>query len=154
MVTTGQPPKLFLSIGAPEFWARAREDIAAARHRLFVQAMTFEGDRAGKAVAEAIAASPAVDRRVLVDGYTRVNINDTRLTRRALRAAGLAAEVAATRRPSTAGHGVSFVASRKPCLAQSISGLGSAACIVGGIAPCSPDTRILASPSAPLEARA
>lgn len=96
MVATGQPPKLSLCIGAPEFWARAREDMTAASRRLLVQAMTFEGDEAGKAVVEAIAASPAADRRVLVDGYTRVNINDTRLTRRVLRDPVLAGEVAAT----------------------------------------------------------
>ena len=39
--------------------------------------MTFEGDTAGLAVAEAIQTSPAADRRVLVDDYTRHVINDT-----------------------------------------------------------------------------
>ncbi len=48
----------------------------AARERLFVQAMTFEADAAGKAVAEAIAASRATDRRVLVDAFSRVVISD------------------------------------------------------------------------------
>lgn len=38
--------------------------------------MTFEGDSAGQAVAGAIAASPAADRRVLVDEYTRHVISD------------------------------------------------------------------------------
>ena len=96
MVDQGQRPALSLCIGAPAFWERARDDIAAARRRLFVQAMTFEGDEAGNAVAQSIARSTAADRRVLVDGYTRVNINDTRLSRRALRDSALAAEVAAT----------------------------------------------------------
>jgi len=38
--------------------------------------MTFEGDAAGQAVARAVAQSPASDRRVLVDDYTRHVIND------------------------------------------------------------------------------
>ena len=51
-------------------------EIAAAESRVLVQAMSFEGDSAGLAVAEAIGSSAAADRRVLVDDYTRVNIND------------------------------------------------------------------------------
>jgi len=47
------------------------------------------------------------------------------------------ADVAATRCPLTAGHGVRVLARRKPCFSQLISGLASAACKVGGIAQCS-----------------
>ena len=47
-----------------------------ARRRLLVQAMTFEGDAAGLAVAGAIAGSAAADRRVLVDSYSRFFIGD------------------------------------------------------------------------------
>ncbi|HEY5107885.1 MAG TPA: phosphatidylserine/phosphatidylglycerophosphate/cardiolipin synthase family protein [Caulobacteraceae bacterium] len=65
-----------LLAGSDAFWRRARGDLARARERLFVQAMTFEGDGTGLAVAEAISASPARDRRILVDGYTRAVIND------------------------------------------------------------------------------
>ncbi len=39
--------------------------------------MTFEGDAAGQAVAGAVIASPARERRVLVDDYTRHVVNDT-----------------------------------------------------------------------------
>lgn len=70
-------PKFELHIGSAPFWQRAAVDIAAARRRVLVQAMTFEGDRAGLAVAEAIGGSAAADRRVLVDDYTRHVINDT-----------------------------------------------------------------------------
>ncbi len=38
--------------------------------------MTFEGDRAGEAVAAAIAAGGAADRRVLVDDYSRLVVSD------------------------------------------------------------------------------
>ena len=67
---------LELLVGADAFWRRAAADCAAAQSRLFVQAMTFEGDAAGLAVAEAIGASGARDRRVLVDAYTRAVISD------------------------------------------------------------------------------
>ena len=65
-----------LLVGAHEFWKRAARDFAQSRRRLFVQAMTFEGDSAGLAVAAAIAGSSAADRRVLVDEYTRHVISD------------------------------------------------------------------------------
>jgi cardiolipin synthase len=65
-----------LHVGAPAFWRRAAGDIAAARRRVLVQAMTFEGDAAGLAVAAAIGGSGAADRRVLVDAYSRAVISD------------------------------------------------------------------------------
>ena len=66
-----------LLVGSGDFWARAADDIAAARRRLLVQAMTFEGDAAGLGTARAIRESGAADRRVLVDDYTRHVLNDT-----------------------------------------------------------------------------
>jgi cardiolipin synthase len=68
--------ELELLVGADAFWRRAADDCARASRRLLVQAMTFEGDSAGQAAAKAIAASPAPDRRVLVDAYTRVVVSD------------------------------------------------------------------------------
>jgi cardiolipin synthase len=62
--------------GSDRFWARAADDLARARRRLYVQAMTFEGDGVGRNVAAAIAASEAVDRRVLVDAYTCHVVSD------------------------------------------------------------------------------
>jgi cardiolipin synthase len=63
-------------MGAQAFWRRAAADIAAAGRRVLVQAMTFEGDAAGLGVAEAIAASPAARRAVLVDDYSRWIVSD------------------------------------------------------------------------------
>jgi cardiolipin synthase len=89
--------ELELLLGAAAFWARARLDIAGARRRVLVQAMSFEGDAAGLAVAATIRTSLAEDRRVLVDDYTRVNINDRGVKSRASRRdAALQAEVAST----------------------------------------------------------
>ncbi len=68
--------------------------MAAAKARVLVQAMTFEGDTAGQSVAEAIAASSAGDRRLLVDDYTRHVINDRFLL--LSRDAALRAEARAT----------------------------------------------------------
>ena len=83
-----------LLVGSSEFWTRARQDIARAQGRVLVQAMTFEGDAAGTKVAQAIDASGARDRRVLVDDYTRHVLNDTFLLFSHDRA--LAAEARAT----------------------------------------------------------
>ncbi len=83
-------------VGAEAFWRRASADIAAAKRRLLVQAMTFEGDAAGKSVAAAIAASGAADRRVLVDDYTRVVVSDRWVFSSVLRDGLLRREVADT----------------------------------------------------------
>ena len=86
-------------VGSSPFWARAAQDVADARRRLYVQAMSFEGDAAGLAVASAINASPAADRRVLVDDYSRLTVNDRAVRSRAgRRDLALQAEVAATDR--------------------------------------------------------
>ena len=68
--------KFELLVGAPAFWKTAEADIARARRRVLVQAMTWEGDSAGLAVADAVIASGAADRRVLVDDYSRLVISD------------------------------------------------------------------------------
>ena len=86
--------KVDLTVGSEEFWRRASADIAAARDRVLIQAMTFEGDAAGQAVAGAVIASPAQERRVLVDDYTRHVVNDTFLA--LSRSKPLHAEAAAT----------------------------------------------------------
>jgi cardiolipin synthase len=65
-----------LLAGSDAFWARAASDIEAARERVLVQAMTFEGDAAGQKVAAAVRGSGAPDRRILVDDYTRVVVSD------------------------------------------------------------------------------
>ena len=76
MLSTAAMPRFELLVGSDAFWERARHDIARAQHRVLVQAMTFEGDRTGLAVAEAIAGSRASDRRVLVDTYSRYIVSD------------------------------------------------------------------------------
>jgi len=65
-----------LLVGAPEFCAAMARDLATARRRVAVQAMTFEGDAAGLEVAGMVGRSPAADRRVLVDAFTYHVLSD------------------------------------------------------------------------------
>ncbi len=89
---------LQLLVGAGDFWARAAQDIARARRRLYVQAMTFEGDAAGRPVAAAIVASRAAERRVLIDCYSLHVVNDRFIhAPAALLDRGLRGEARATR---------------------------------------------------------
>ncbi len=73
--------RLELLMDAAEFWPRAEADIRAARERVYVQALSFEGDDAGRRLALALVASPAPDRRVLVDDFTRHVVSDRFLYR-------------------------------------------------------------------------
>ncbi|HSD28077.1 MAG TPA: phospholipase D-like domain-containing protein, partial [Vicinamibacteria bacterium] len=68
--------KLELLQDAAEFWPRAGADVRDARDRVYVQALTFEGDAAGRDVAASLAASRAGDRRVLVDRFTKHVVSD------------------------------------------------------------------------------
>ena len=86
-------------VDAGEFWPRLRADLAGARRRVLVQALTFEGDGAGLGLADALARSRAEDRRVLVDEYTEHMISDRFIhTPASRRDPDLQRELAATRR--------------------------------------------------------
>jgi cardiolipin synthase len=65
-----------LLVDAAEFRESLAQDLASARFSAFVQALSFEGDAAGSSVAELLARSPARDRRVLVDAFTRHVLSD------------------------------------------------------------------------------
>lgn len=65
-----------LLVDFKEFWTRLRADIARAQRSVFVQTFAFEGDRVGKDLAAALQSSPASDKRVLADSFTRVVLND------------------------------------------------------------------------------
>ena len=65
-----------LLINFSEFWSRLSEDIASAQQSVFVQTFAFEGDSVGKKLSQALLSSPAMDRRVLADSFTRVVLSD------------------------------------------------------------------------------
>ena len=87
-----------LLVDAEEFWPAARADIARAKDHVYVQALTFEADAAGKGLAEALLESPAPDKRVLVDCHSWHVVSDKlRYHPKHLFDSALRAEVRATR---------------------------------------------------------
>jgi cardiolipin synthase len=65
-----------LLIDFDEFWSRLRQDIANARGSIFVQTFALEGDEVGHELADALQASPARDKRILADSFTRYVLSD------------------------------------------------------------------------------
>jgi len=65
-----------LLIDFNEFWSRLREDIRSARKSVFVQTFALEGDTIGKQLSEALVSSPASDKRILADSFTRMVLSD------------------------------------------------------------------------------
>jgi len=65
-----------LLVGSQEFWPQLQSDIEAARKSICVQTLSFEADEAGTGLSEAIRASGAANRRIIVDRFTRHFISD------------------------------------------------------------------------------
>src|SRR5258708_17859313 len=65
-----------LLVDFSEFWSRLSEDIASAQRSVFVQTFAFEGDQVGKKLSDALLSSPAKDKRLLADSFTRVVLSD------------------------------------------------------------------------------
>ena len=68
--------RLELLQDAAEFWPRAEADIRGAGRRVYVQALSLEGDATGQGLAAALLESPAAERRVLVDSFTKHVVSD------------------------------------------------------------------------------
>ena len=68
--------RIELLVNFSEFWLRLNQDIASAQQSVFVQTFAFEGDTVGKQLSRALLSSPAADKRVLADSFTRVVLND------------------------------------------------------------------------------
>ncbi len=66
--------RILVDFGA--FWASLAEDIGAARSQILVQTFSFEGDRVGRLLADAMIASRAVDKRILADSFSKVVLSD------------------------------------------------------------------------------
>ena len=65
-----------LLVDADSFWDRLQADIASARKRIYIQTLSFEGDRVGKKLTDQILKSSAPDRKIIVDHYTRFVLSD------------------------------------------------------------------------------
>lgn len=59
-----------------EFWTRLRQDLALARDSVFIQTFALEGDSIGRQLCAALLDSPAADKRILADSFTRVVLSD------------------------------------------------------------------------------
>lgn len=69
--TGARPAERFrLLVGSGDFFEMFRRDAVAARQRVWVQSLSFEGD-AGEALTEVFEASGAKDRRLIVDDFNR-----------------------------------------------------------------------------------
>ena len=65
-----------LLVDFKEFWPRLRADLQNARQSVLVQTFAFEGDSVGQDLAEALLSSPAREKRVLADSFTRLVLSD------------------------------------------------------------------------------
>lgn len=64
-------------LGSDSFKERLEALAPNAKKSFYAQAMTFEGDSAGEWLLETMKSSPAKDKRLLVDCYSKVVINDS-----------------------------------------------------------------------------
>ena len=65
-----------LLVNFDQFWSRLRADIASARESVLIQTFALEGDLVGRQLAEALRTSPAREKRILADSFTRVVLSD------------------------------------------------------------------------------
>ncbi len=63
-------------VGSKAFMDAFNSQAMDARKSLYVQAMTFEGDSAGEQLIELMLDSPAKDKRLLIDSFSKVVISD------------------------------------------------------------------------------
>lgn len=88
-----------LLVDSEEFWDSLQSDLAGAEKSAYVQTLSFEGDRVGLGLCQALTNCKARDKRIIVDHYTRYIINDKVIfSPRNLLDPELRAEVRATRK--------------------------------------------------------
>jgi cardiolipin synthase len=63
-------------VDSGQYWSHLREDIAAAKESIYVQSMTFDADRSGRLLADALLAAAAPDRRILIDTVSQYIVSD------------------------------------------------------------------------------
>ncbi len=65
-----------LLVDFKEFWPKLRADLQTAGQSILVQTFAFEGDSVGTDLAEALLNSPAREKQILADSFTRVVLSD------------------------------------------------------------------------------
>ena len=65
-----------LLVDSDQFWNRLKDDIASAEKNVYIQTLSFEGDSVGLKLSNAVKASPAADRKIVIDYYTRYILSD------------------------------------------------------------------------------
>lgn len=65
-----------LIVDSGDFFARMAQDVKSAGNYVLTQALTFEGDATGLAMSQLLLSSNALDRRVIIDSFTRHVVND------------------------------------------------------------------------------
>ena len=68
--------KIQILVDFDAFWTSLSRDIRAADKHVFVQTFSFEGDRVGRKLAEAMLESRARDKRILADSFSKVVLSD------------------------------------------------------------------------------
>lgn len=68
--------KTTLLVGSENFWESLEADIRSASNSVLVQTLSFEGDATGQGLSQAMRASNATDRRIIVDCFTKHFISD------------------------------------------------------------------------------
>ncbi len=66
-----------LLIGADDFWQSLKADMLSAQSKVCIQAMTFEADSIGHDVFDTLKVSPAKDKHLCVDNFSKLTISDS-----------------------------------------------------------------------------
>ena len=64
-------------IGADDFWQSLKTDMLGAQDKVCIQAMTFEADSIGHDLFNTLKASPAKDKSLCVDNFSKLTISDS-----------------------------------------------------------------------------
>jgi len=68
--------KIKLQVDAEEFLTSLEDDILASQSYVFIQAMSVEGDSAGKMLSGLLLSASANDKRILIDSFTKFKLSD------------------------------------------------------------------------------
>jgi cardiolipin synthase len=68
-----------LLMGGSEFWNSLQKDLSEARESVYVQTLSYEWDEAGQALSRGMETSPASDKRLIVDFFSRTTLSDRSL---------------------------------------------------------------------------